>query len=232
MTHSESALPPPQGHQDMWELLPWYVNETLPEDERVRVEAHLATCTACQAELLRCRALARAVRASEAPAWEPSPDHLARLLSRLDAEATPSRRVRWWWHALCAQYERCRAVLQTTPLPVRWALATQGALVMLLAGVLVWQAPWVPARLYRTLSSGQAQGVDDRVQLRVVFADEMTEKELRALLTAIQGTIVQGPSPMGAYTVAVPHTGTAATTALETLRTHPKVRLAEPLAQP
>jgi hypothetical protein len=213
-------------------VLPWDVNETLPEDERARVEAHLVTCTACQAEILRCRALARAVRAAEAPAWEPSPDHLARLLRRLEAEETPAQRLRRWWHALRAQYERSRALLQTTPLPVRWALATQGALVLLLAGLLVWQAPWAPARFYRTLSSSQEQGVHDRPQIRVVFADDMTEKERRALLTEIQGSLVQGPSPLGAYTVAVPRTGTAATTALETLRTHPKVRLAEPLTHP
>ena len=133
MRRHESDLPRPQGHQDTWTVLPWYANGTLHDDGRARVETHLATCTACRAELRRCRALARAVQVAEAPVWEPSPEHLAGLLRRLDAEATPVRRGRGWWHALRTQVERFRALRKreavanqpcTTGYPSAWSLPT------------------------------------------------------------------------------------------------------------
>jgi hypothetical protein len=109
--------------------------------------------------------------------------------------------------------------------------------IVLLAAVIILNlAPSIaPPLAYRTLSrveQNAVTGLDpDSVHISVVFADDITERELRALLSTVQGMIVAGPSPMGVYTVAVPASGgeraarTQAT--LETLRAHPKVRLAE-----
>jgi hypothetical protein len=123
-------------------------------------------------------------------------------------------------------------MLHRTPPLIRWTLVTQSALTLVLASILVWQAPWAPEHVYRTLSSSSDQTAQKRVQIHVVFADDITEKALRALLTEVGGTIVAGPSPVGVYTVAVALSGDAhapADLALETLRAHPKVRLAEAL---
>src|SRR3989442_15343305 len=38
-------------HAQVQALLPWYVRARLEPDERARVEAHLAQCPRCQAEL-------------------------------------------------------------------------------------------------------------------------------------------------------------------------------------
>lgn len=38
-------------HNRVWDLLPWYVNETLSAEERSEVEAHLADCSSCRHEL-------------------------------------------------------------------------------------------------------------------------------------------------------------------------------------
>jgi anti-sigma factor RsiW len=212
-------------------MLPWYENGTLDDRERASVEAHLMTCAACQAELARCHDLATAVRAA-ADGWEPSAEHFARVLARLDATAASARPRRGWWDTMCAQYERYRAMLHRTPPLIRWTLVTQSALTLVLAGILVWQAPRAPEHFYRTLSSSSDQAAQQRAQIHVVFADDITEKELRALLTEVRGTIVAGPSPLGVYTVAVALSGDAhalADLALATLRAHPKVRLAEAL---
>ena len=48
-------------HQEVWELLPWYANGTLEREEAAEVEAHLASCPACQRELTRCREIATAL---------------------------------------------------------------------------------------------------------------------------------------------------------------------------
>jgi anti-sigma factor RsiW len=231
MTQRATDTSHPSEHHEVWEMLPWYVNGTLDDRERASVQAHLMTCAACQAELVRCHDLAAAVRTA-ADGWEPSAEHFARVLARLDpttASATPRR---GWWDTVRAQYERYGAMLHRTPPLIRWTLVTQSAFTLVFAGMLVWQAPWASERFYRTLSSSSDQTAQKRVQIHVVFAEDITEKEVRALLTEVRGTIVAGPSPFGVYTVAVALSGDArapADKALETLRAHPRVRLAEAL---
>lgn len=80
----ESEGRPRLGHQEAWELLPWYVNGTLAGDERRAVDEHLERCPLCRGELAANEELALAVRrAAEAPAA--ADDRLGRLLARLDA---------------------------------------------------------------------------------------------------------------------------------------------------
>lgn len=233
MTQSARDTSHPSEHQEVWEILPWYVNETLDERERASVEAHLLTCAACQEELVRCRNLAAAVQSGAEEAWEPSSGHFARVLARLDATTAAATPRRGWWDTVRAQYERYGEMLRRTPPLIRWTLVTQSAFTLVFAVMLVWQAPWASERFYRTLSSSSDRTAQKRVQIRVVFADDITEKDLRALLTEVRGTIVAGPSPLGVYTVAVALSGDArapADMALHTLRAHPKVRLVEALS--
>jgi anti-sigma factor RsiW len=214
-------------HQEIWELLPWYVNGTLDTQEFQRVEAHLALCALCQEERARCCALATAVRTADDVAWEPSPAHLARLLARLEAaEASASATGGRWqrWHE---RWRKGRGILHSTPPAMRWAFAVQCALVLLLAGGLLWQSTGRPA-LYTTLSDATHAPASTNQQIRLVFTEDITERELRSLLTSVHGTITSGPSAAGAYTIDLPPT-TAVPSALEVLRAHRRVRLAEPV---
>ena len=89
----------------------------------------------------------------------------------------------------------------------------------------------LPGGQYRTLSAGNIHVIQSQGQVRVVFAEDITEHELRALLSSIGGTIVQGPSPLGVYTVGIPQPGNRSDLVrlVQTMRVHPKVRLAEPI---
>ena len=232
MTQRITDASHPHEHHAVWEILPWYVNGTLDDRERTSVEAHLRTCATCQAELTRCRDLAAAVQAVEEDVWEPSSEHFARVLARLDGTTASATSRRGWWDTARAQYERYGEMLRRTPPLIRWTLVTQSAFTLVLVSILVWQAPWAPERFYRTLSSSSGQTALKRLQIRVVFAEDSTEKELRTLLTDIRGTIVEGPSPLGVYTVTVALSGDALAQTdrvLATMRAHPKVRLAEAL---
>jgi hypothetical protein len=122
-------------------------------------------------------------------------------------------------------------VLQSTPRLVRWTLAAQGAMILLLVGALVWQAPSSQGSIYRTLADDSEHTPRGQAHLQVVFADDMTEKELRALLTSIGGTIVKGPSALGVYTVEIPVSAGSPDLLdpiLDAVRAHRQVRLAEP----
>lgn len=229
MTPQETATPVPLSHEDAWALLPWYVNYTLERLERTRLEKHLVGCPTCQAEVVRCQEIAAVVREDVADAWEPSAAHFARLTAQLDAAtAVPPQQRRWW----TAGVARVVDVLRGTPVSMRWAFAAQSALVVLLGALVLGRTPNAPAPLYHTLSQAPMPTSQGYAYFRMVFAEEITEKELRALLSAVHGTLVHGPSPFGVYTISsainAPH-ALQDETVLQTLRAHPKVRLAEPL---
>jgi len=231
MTQHEANAQNNRVHQEACELLPWYVNGRLEGQEREDVETHLSSCPACQAELRHCHDLAAAVQASGETEWSPSPGHFSQLLARIDAAEVQDAQGSGWWEQLRAQCTRHLQALQTTPGLIRWALAAQGAMILVLVGVLVWQAPLSPGPLYRTLADDSDQARQSHAHLQMVFADDMTEQELRALLTSIGGTIVKGPSPLGFYTVEIPVPGGSPDLVdpiLEAVRAHPKVRMAEP----
>jgi hypothetical protein len=89
----------------MRDLLPGYVNETLPERERAMVAAHLATCADCAAEV----ELIRSARAAyPAPAV-----NVLRIVAAVPSRASVERR------------------LPRAPDPRRWLVAAAAAFVLL-----------------------------------------------------------------------------------------------------
>jgi anti-sigma factor RsiW len=213
-------------HERAQELLAWWVNGTLDEGERREVEDHLEDCALCRRDEAHCRALAARVRAAEEVAPVPHPARPERLLARA---ARRSGRL------------RLPAGLLATPMPVRWALVAQTALVVVLIGALGWRstggsaAPQgapieVSGAPFRTLADPQPPP-SRAASLRVVFAAGTPEQELRRIVLALGAEIVAGPTPLGAYTLALP-TGAGAdplAVVLEDLRSLPAVRFAEPV---
>jgi anti-sigma factor RsiW len=187
-------------HEQVAEILPWYVNASLSRNETALVDEHLPACAACREELARCRAISVAARsvAQSEEAWAPSPQHFAQVLERVDASEQRGLGARGR-----SLLERARSWVGATPRPVRWALAVQGMAAVALAAALFWRAP-ASAPAYETLSRPAATVAGGRARLHVVFAEETTERELRDLLNDIGGVLVGGPTPRGVYTVELP----------------------------
>lgn len=219
--------------QAVQELLPWYANGTLQGAELDLVMRHLAACTGCQQELALWRATAALVHAvpealSELPAPGPS---YARLMAHIDAMETD---VPWWekLRAALAQYAR---TLWEAPGALRWTLALSSLGLLLMAGTLVRTLPFFQGTTYRTLSEAPTITASAQTMVRLVFAEDIPESAIRALLTRVQGSIIQGPSRLGVYTIILEKTPEVANTVeqrLALLRAHPQVRLAEPVPTP
>lgn len=211
-----------RAHQRIWDLLPWYVNGTLPGEELRAVEDHLDACARCREEVAVCRATREALAETGEVAPSPHPVQLARLLTRVDQlESGQGRGRRPFLASL-------KALLVPTS-PLRALLAFQLAITALLVGLLVWQQRQPETLpLYRTLSAPDApRGNEARV--RVVFAETATEKEIREILLRVHGEIVAGPSVFGTYTVEIPTGGETPGALLAHLRSQPQVRFAEPV---
>jgi len=88
-----------------------------------------------------------------------------------------------------------------TPVFARMALAAQLALLLVLGAVAVYQHNH-PEIVYKTASDpSNAQG---KAMISVVFNEKASERDIRQALEEIQGTIIEGPTAQGSYTVQLP----------------------------
>ncbi len=72
--------------QELKELLPWYANDTLTEEERAKVEAHLAQCERCQRELQEIQQIKELIALGVESVPEPSEELFARTVERIRSE--------------------------------------------------------------------------------------------------------------------------------------------------
>ncbi len=92
------------NHETIAELLPWYVNGTLPPHERAAVEAELASCPLCAADLAELQRIHAAMHEIDQDAPGPSESLMSRTLARLESVPTSKQAfsLRQWWQQLSA----------------------------------------------------------------------------------------------------------------------------------
>ena len=203
------------SHGETWDLIPWLVNGRAQGPERQRAEAHLRDCEACRAELDTQRRLQAAMSQEASLDLLPAAS-LQRLHSKLDAQATADARPQ--------RAARSRSML-------RWlvaAVVVESIGLMFLSAAL-WRQD-VPSAPYRTVTS--AMEVTSGASIRAVFSPQLPVQELQTLLETSHLKIVAGPSEAGVYSLALPSSAGphAIEMAVATLRAHPGVRFAEPIA--
>jgi anti-sigma factor RsiW len=211
MTHNR-RIENSAEHHEVFALLPWYVNSTLEEADRLRVEAHLDNCTICREDLAAQQRICEAIEAQPALDYMPVAS-LKRLQARLDAQG-----------------ESAPAPLQeeaTNRTPWRgWMAASIAA--MAVAVALFAADRWVlEARLqpsYRTVTSSVPRPQGEVI--RAVFSPTITLVELQTILDEAQLRIVSGPTEAGVYSLASNSTLTVHAS-LALLRQHSTVRFAE-----
>jgi anti-sigma factor RsiW len=213
--------PPP--HAAVQRLLPWYFTGRLDTAELVIVEAHLAQCPECRAELEAEPQLLQAgdgARVAVDEGW-------ARLRARLAGElpvtapapsttATPERppRRRGWmapaWRAAARLPDRA------------WAAPALLSMALLVA-IGVTLRPGAPLAEYHGLSAPVETGATAVVR----FKPDATEAQIRRSLNDSGARLVDGPTVSDAYVVRLPREHYAA--ALDKLRREPGVALVEAL---
>lgn len=187
-------------HAQIQHLLPWYVTGALTDKDAAQVEAHLAECAECRADVEIEKTLARQVRTLPCDVergW-------ATLKARIDEAARP------------------RARLLSRRVSLGWAAAAQAASLAVVVPVMAFTLGQ-PRLAYRTL--GAPPGAAGN--LIVVFRPNTPEAALRATLARSQARIVDGPTSTDAYVLHVAAGRRAA--ALARLRADPDIALAEPL---
>ena len=193
------------AHEQAQLLLPWHVNGTLESAETVWLEAHLAECAECRADLEAEEALRIQV------ATMPVDVEPARLpvFDRIAARPKPPATAPW-------EFLRRR-------ITVGWALAGQAAIAAVAVAAFL-ATPTSQDGEYRLLGS---QPEATRGNVIVLFSPDTAERDLRAALVRNCGRLVDGPTASGAYIVRVPEA--TRDRVLDRLRQVPQVVLAEPI---
>ncbi|MEM9317914.1 MAG: hypothetical protein AAGA70_02790 [Pseudomonadota bacterium] len=188
-------------------LLPFLANETLTGDERTEVETAVAGDPRLASELAALRAIRRQMQGDEAEA-SPGDLGLARLMRDVDRDASAA-------HSTTAAANSPKVV------PLSRLRIWQSAAVVVL-GLGIGQAvlttgpddpgavPLPPeVSLERSTDFSLADGASpaesaamSQVAFRIIFADGVSEAEMRAFLLNSGLEIVAGPSAMGFYDLA------------------------------
>jgi len=209
------------AHQNVQELLPWFVMGTLDEDDRLTVDQHLESCVACRREVewheqMRDANIAQPLQRDADRAFAAL---RARLPGQLQA-GTQEPRARASWFASAAEWWRAQAAW------LRWSFALQPVAIGALAIALILGAgrpASVPQGAFHALS----RTLDTPARLVVVFSPQATQSEMRRVLLANGARIVDGPTAADAYVLAV--APERAENALRQLRTESSVLLIQSL---
>ena len=199
-------------HRETEELLPWYVTGRIDPVDRARVEAHLANCAACQAELATERRLHSEVAGlplDVGMSW-------AQFRQRLDLNPMPPKRQR------VAEFSAGIRRVVGRPGKIGWFLAAQLAVVLVIA---VEVSPFgQPVAPYHALGGAPAGNGGNAI---IVFRPDASEQEMRHALNSSGARLVGGPTAADAYVLYVPLARRDA--ALARLRADADVVLAEPI---
>lgn len=174
-------------NQRFEELLPWYVNGSLGAEDRAFVEAYLEQHPEAKGELEWYRSLQQRVQ-EDAPAV-PATIGLARAMRLIQGDRpTLSERIGAFFGNLGMRPSYAMAALAL--------MAVQGGVILNLQGELSDNAEEIRAL--------NAVRVEEGPMLKISFAPDAKEADIRLLLVQVQGELAGGPGQLGDYYLRVP----------------------------
>jgi hypothetical protein len=208
-------------HREISALIPWYVNGSIGELERQRVDAHLLLCASCRDELAQDRRVYEGMTAGTAVEYMPAAS-LKRLQARLDHVDTAD--------ADAPVDVPATAKPRGGSLPWLGLIAASVAVMTVALSVLATDR-WLQSRArgaaqpsYYTVTTPTTRAPDEVI--RAVFAPTITLVELQGILDEAQLRIISGPTEAGVYSLAA-NSSRPVSSSLALLRAHAKVRFAE-----
>ena len=223
----------PDTHAEAWALLPWLANGRLPASDREWVEAHVAQCAECRAELDAQRKVASQI------GREPSPDAAGTLGS---ARSDEQRSFNKLW----ARIEASEGAAPSASAMTGGSSSRSSRTVRWLAAAVVVQGFGLALFGFNALRANTSG--DDIVTvadvpaqrlnapaLRVVFAPEASMATINTLLTHQGLSIVSGPGTSGNFTAELSAdavaSGASADSVAALISKDPNVTFAQPVAR-
>jgi Putative zinc-finger len=169
------------------ELLPWYVNGTLGDADRAFVERHLAEHPESKSELDWYRSLSARMQ-DNTPAV-PATIGLGKVMTLIRGDQpTLSERIGAFFGSL----------------GLRPAVALAGVAVFAVQGAVIFGLMRDAREDAAEMRAIKATAVAEGPMLKINFAPDAKEADIRFLLMSVQGTLAGGPGQLGDYFVRVP----------------------------
>lgn len=216
-------------HDEIWLLLPWYVNGSLKEGETSLVKNHLRVCLTCHKEFIAQQMLAKKLQHTQLVEVSSTPS-LERLMSRVqaDEEQTKNSFQDNKNHAVSGFGWLARFFDTITARCLTAAFAL--ALLILIMPYAVHEKP-ATVQQFHTVANAGSLDQFTKNDIHVVFMDQLTKPQIETLLKPLQGYIVQGPTASSVYTIRIndsEQSRRSITLAIEKLRANKSVVLVEP----
>jgi hypothetical protein len=218
----------PDTHAEAWGLLPWLANGRIGASDREWVEAHVAGCAECRAELTGQRMVATQINRDASPESSGSDEQRSfnKLWARIEASEAASVPATGTTGAMIP--------LPRSQRTVRWlvaAVVVQG-LGLALFGINALNG--APADNIVTVADVPAQRLNAPA-VRVVFAPQASIGTINTLLTHQGLTIVSGPGTAGNFTAQLSAdavaSGASADSVAAVISKDPNVSFAQPVAR-
>ena len=191
-------------HSEIRELLPWYANATLSKEEREIVGSHLANCPECVRELENLTGIQRAIVEAGNQVQASPRLTLDRALAQIEEYEQTKVQTAHRKPVLDRLRERFiefwSGWWSVTPTWPRAIIAVQAILLVCLGGALYYEQH--KENVYTTSSA--SSGDRSNTRIAVSFDENASELQIRQAIASVHGTIVNGPSALGLYTIQVP----------------------------
>jgi len=188
MAHTDIKITSKSEHQEVWNLLPWYVNHSLDPAEQDFVRKHVKTCVTCRIEINQQQQLLEKIQQPDL-LQQVSQVSFAQLKKRMQEQSKPSQEQKIFSHQFLGfvKYIALAASLLLLAMPFMLNLPTDD--------------PELKGD-YRTLAN-PAEGEHKNNIIRIVFAEHSAAEQIETILNGVSGRIIKGPSKNGIYEVQI-----------------------------
>ena len=200
------------SHEEINLLLPWYLNGTLDTEEKEVVKKHLSDCSLCHMEIEELKMLRGTIMEANEAQNEMLSVSVEKMemdiMDRIDAyeesvvqntQRVPITETDSLWTKVQGFFEGI-TMPAMSPVGMAALFVIQFAIILGLAGTLLFNEPE-----YEVLSVDTQTAQNMGPTIMISFKDSATEKEIRGLLSSIDGRIIDGPKAGGLYIVELPN---------------------------
>lgn len=183
-------------HDKIWNLLPWFVNNTLNGFEKKQVEHHLASCTLCKQEVHQQRQLQQDL-ISDDTLSKSTTSAFNNVMQRIEQHEVKSKNV-VPFKLVSKQFNKYNRK------PIISSIAAS-FLALVIIGLFFTSSN--NEKIYSTLSDTPAQNSslntdnNSAYLTRVIFNKNTSEHKINQLFEQFQGTLTSGPDKRGIYTI-------------------------------
>lgn len=197
MVSSDSGISTRSEHQKVWDLLPWYINNTLDSVEQARVRNHVKFCITCRIELNQQQQLVEKMQQIDL-LEQVSQVSFAQLKIKIEKQPNLYMLVKHHDAKKDLQFSSRQflSFVQYTALAASLLLLSLPFMLGSLIDITELRSD------YRTLANSVA-GEESMNMLRIVFSDQSDQEQINAILSAVSASIVKGPSDNGVYLVQI-----------------------------